>query len=146
VNKIFYFSCVFIIFFGCSQNPEPLKYGFDSCEHCRMVITDNNYGAELITSKGKIFKYDSIECLAAYQSKLSDKDIHSMWVVNFYPPNELINTNDAYFLLSKNLKSPMGLYLSAYKAEASMIEVVNKYSGNEIKWLDLVEYVKSKWN
>lgn len=131
---------------ACSSEPEPIKYGHDSCEHCRMLITDKNYGAELITQKGKIFKYDSIECLAANEKKYNKKDIHSMWVTNFFPPNELINVNDSYFLLSDNLKSPMGLYLSAYINETNLDEVKNKYGGKIINWKELTDYVDKEWN
>ncbi len=31
-----------------------------------MLITDNKYGAELITTKGKIYKFDSMECLVEF--------------------------------------------------------------------------------
>lgn len=131
---------------ACSSEPEPIKYGHDSCEHCKMLISDHNYGAELITKKGKIFKFDSIECLADYQKTLSNEEIHSMWVVNFYPPNELINIKNAYFLLSDNLKSPMGLYLSAFNNDVELNKIAEKYGGKEINWEDLLEYVNKKWN
>lgn len=146
MTKIFYFIFALILFYGCSPEPEPIKYGADNCEHCRMLISDHNYGAELITQKGKIFKYDSIECLAANQKKYSKEDIHSLWVVNFYPPNELLNIKDSFFLLSDNLKSPMGLYLSAYKDKVSLDEVLKKYGGKQINWEALVDYVNKKWN
>ncbi len=146
MKKIVYLIPLIFILGGCSSDPEPIKYGHDSCEHCRMLITDNNYGAELITKKGKIFKYDSIECLADYQSNLSEEEIHSMWVVDFYPPNELINFNEAHFLQSENLKSPMGLYLSAYKTELELNEVIKKYGGKKIIWKELTDYVLKEWN
>ena len=144
LNLLFILSLLIIQ--ACSSEHEPIKYGHDSCEHCRMLITDKNYGAELITQKGKVFKYDSIECLAANQKKYKKEDIHSMWVVNFYPPNELININFAHFLLSDNLKSPMGLYLSAYKNETNLEEVKNKYGGKKNNWKELTDYVDKEWN
>lgn len=131
---------------ACGAEPEPINYGKDNCEYCKMLITDSKYGAELITQKGKIFKFDSIECLAAYSDLRNPKEINTMWVVNFYQPNDLINVNDSHFLLSENLRSPMGLYLSAYKEESNLLEIKKQYGGKKINWNELVKYVTSEWN
>jgi copper chaperone NosL len=145
LSKYLLFAGLFFLC-SCNPDPEPIKYGHDNCEHCKMLISDHNYGAELITQKGKIFKYDSIECLADDQIRLSNEEIHSIWVANFYPPNELININNAHFLLSDNLKSPMGLYLSAFKNDVELNKIAEKYGGKEISWEDLLDYVNKKWN
>ena len=131
---------------ACSAEPEPISYGKDNCEYCKMLITDSKYGAELITHKGKIYKFDSIECLAAYSDLKNPKEINTMWVVNFSQPNDLINVNDSHFLLSENLRSPMGLYLSAYKEESSLLEIKKQYGGKKINWNELVKYVTEEWN
>ena len=42
-NQLTLFSIVFfsfIILFSCGQKPEPIKYGSDECEMCRMSIVD----------------------------------------------------------------------------------------------------------
>ena len=58
----------------------------------------------------------------------------------------MININDAHFLLSDNLKSPMGLYLSAYKNETNLEEVKYKNGGKIINWKELTDYVDKEWN
>ncbi|MGB5288980.1 MAG: hypothetical protein WBN42_10875, partial [Ignavibacteriaceae bacterium] len=60
------FSMVFLLpllflLASCGSKPEPINYGKDECEFCRMQISDNRYGAELVTDKGKVYKFDSIE-------------------------------------------------------------------------------------
>ena len=148
LNKMFLliFAVSTILFISCNPEPTPIQYGKDNCEYCRMLISDTKYGAELITKKGKIFKYDSIECLAAYSNEIDQNEIHSMWVVNFSRPNELININDSQFLLSDNLKSPMGLYLSAYKDGEQLAEIQKQFGGKIIVWKELVDYVIHEWN
>lgn len=142
-----YFLLVIIILFvNCSKSPEPIKYGHDSCENCRMLITDHKYGSELITSKGRIYKFDSIECLADYSIKLENSVIGSMWVTNFSNPHELINVNTAIFLKSENLRSPMGLNLSAFSSYPEMENIKKQYGGDKIQWNDLVNYVTKKWH
>ena len=148
LNKMFLliFAVSTILLISCNPEPTPIQYGKDNCEYCRMLISDTKYGAELITKKGKIFKYDSIECLAAYSNEIDQNEIHSMWVVNFSRPNELININDSQFLLSDNLKSPMGLYLSAYKDGEQLAEIQKQFGGKIIVWKELVDYVIHEWN
>lgn len=135
-----------ILLSACSPEPEPIQYGKDNCEYCMMLITELKYGAELITEKGKVYKFDSIECLAAYSDKINPREIHSMWVVNFSRPNDLINVSNSHFLLSDNLKSPMGLYLSSHKDESNLLEIQKQYGGKKINWNELVNYVIGEWN
>ena len=146
MKDLFYLFTVILLLSSCSKSPEPIQYGHDSCENCRMLISDPKYGSELITSKGKIYKFDSIECLADFNNNLNIEDISSIWVTDFSKPNEFININDGFFLKSKNLRSPMGLNLSAFSNAAGLNKIKEQYSGDEIKWDDLVIYVKQQWH
>ena len=38
----------------------------DTCAYCRMTISDERFGGQFVTSKGKVHVFDSIECLAAF--------------------------------------------------------------------------------
>ena len=52
---------------GCAPRaPRPIAYGRDACAECRMVASDPRFGAQLETATGKLYVFDSIECLAAY--------------------------------------------------------------------------------
>ena len=48
---------------GCSAKPEPLVFGKDACYTCKMTLVDSKYGAELVTQKGKIYKFDDLNCM-----------------------------------------------------------------------------------
>ena len=48
------------MFSGCSLEPKPIEYGEDQCDACKMRISDSRFGAELVTTKGKIYKYDAM--------------------------------------------------------------------------------------
>ncbi len=54
-----------LLFFvvGCSVEESPINYGKDACNFCKMNIVDKQHAAEIVTSKGKPFKYDAIECM-----------------------------------------------------------------------------------
>jgi copper chaperone NosL len=133
-------------FLSCQSKPEPILYGEDECDNCKMTISDPKYGAELITDKGKIFKFDSIECLADYSTKVESGTIGSMWVADFSNPENLINALDALYLKSDRLRSPMGLNLSAFNNSPELEKVINEFGGDRISWTDLIKYVSEKWN
>ena len=48
---------VITMLLACSVEPKPINYGRDACHFCKMTIVDNQHAAEIITLKGKAFKY-----------------------------------------------------------------------------------------
>ncbi len=45
------------------QGAEPIKLNTDGCEFCKMKIADGKFGAEIITAKGRIYKFDDMHCI-----------------------------------------------------------------------------------
>lgn len=119
-----------ILLLSCSPEPEPIDYGNDICEFCKMNITDNKYGAEIVTHKNKIYKFDSIECLFQFKKNFIKSDeIHSEWVNDFTQSGKLIDLTKAYFLKSDVYRSPMGMNVLAVESEEALLEIKNKDSG-----------------
>ncbi len=140
---------IFLIFFifSCEKTkaPVPIEYGIDKCDYCQMKIMDDRYGSELVTSTGKVYKFDSVECLAGFYLKNKEKiKIHSLWVTDFQE-KKLIPAERALYLHSKDLPSPMGMNLSAFKTKEELDKVKVKYGGKILKWEDVLKLVKEKW-
>lgn len=134
LNIIFVF--ISALFLSCSINPEPINYGKDQCEHCKMTIMDNKFGAELITDKGKIFKFDAAECMIHFihAGKVNDNEISELLVTNASKPGEFIDAKKASYLISENFPSPMGAGLSAYASQSDAESFREKYQGFIINW------------
>ncbi len=113
-----------------------------------MMITDHQYGAEMLLTTGKAYTFDSIECMSAFQNagNLAEKKIHSLWVTDFAAPGNLINTSDAIFLHSDNLRSPMGMNLSAYSNQAAAAQQLSRFGGNIVEWPELTQLVQAAWS
>ncbi|MCL6493678.1 MAG: nitrous oxide reductase accessory protein NosL [Ignavibacterium sp.] len=133
-----------LLLISCSPKPEPIDYGNDVCDFCKMNITDNKYAAELITSKGKVYKFDSIECLFQFKDLefKSDDEIHSELVNDFSNPGELIDLKKAFFLKSEMFRSPMGMNVLSVSSEEKLNEIKSQHGGeiltyNEVKKLAL---------
>ena len=125
-----YLVIILIWISACSSGPQPITYGTDGCQFCKMTIMDKKYGAELVTSKGKVFKYDATECMINYTKQnavQAEKD--ALFVTNYLDPHDWIIAKEAIFLRSPNLPSPMGQFITAFKSMESVKEVQLELGG-----------------
>src|SRR5947207_1685599 len=90
---------VLLLFSGCSTQPTPINYGSDECALCKMGIIDQKFGAEIVTKKGKIFKFDSGECMVNFvrEGNVKESDIASYWIVDAMQPKKLIGATKAFY-------------------------------------------------
>ena len=129
-------ACILLLFSSCEPQPKAIEYGFDSCEHCRMTISDNRYGSELVTQKGKVYKFDAIECLTAFQEE-NKKEAAMLLVTDFTDPEKFIDAQEAWFLQSKALPSPMGMNLNAFKEKATAEKFQQEHDGKLLTWEEI---------
>ncbi len=52
-----------LIVTNCSVSPKAIDYGNDGCHFCKMTIVDKLHAAEVVTNKGKVYKFDATECM-----------------------------------------------------------------------------------
>ncbi len=110
-NLLYISLLILLVSTGCSTEPQAINYGKDVCEHCKMVIADEKYGAEIVTKKGKVFKFDSAECLMdliTEEGQKIDTTGAQILVINFAKPATFIDAKTAFFLKDINYQSPMG--------------------------------------
>ncbi len=132
---------------GCSKEPVPIHFGEDGCSYCRMIISDQRFGGELLTSKGKAYKFDSIECMAAYiiKDKKETENVYRLWTIDFNNPETFIDASQAWYLHSKELKSPMGANLSSFKNHDAVKSMQSTYAGKAIRWQEVQLLVQEEW-
>ncbi|NNM04426.1 MAG: hypothetical protein HKO65_04930 [Gemmatimonadetes bacterium] len=130
---------------GCAPSgPVPISVGEDGCSQCLMTIADERYATELITKKGKLHFFDSVECLAAFYLDQDPEDVASLWVTDFHTQNRLIPVEEAFFLRSKDLKSPMGMNLTAFGDGISPETVLNSFIGEVLDWPEVLAFVEEE--
>ncbi len=122
---------LFFLMLSCSKGPEPIVVGRDVCEYCKMVIADKRFAAEVITKKGRVYKFDAIECMIAYYNE-NEQDIRSAYVVDFNSPNTFLPAESAYYVRSEGIRSPMGMNLSAFKSKEEAERAIREAKGGEI--------------
>lgn len=137
-----------LVALSCSVDAKPIaiEYGKDECTHCKMTIIDDRYGSEIITKKGKIFKFDSIECMVKYYNNNVEEQpkVKDFIITDFSKSPNFTDATKAYFLQSENLPSPMGANLTGFSDIKSLEKVKKEKSGKIIKWNDLFKILKKK--
>lgn len=121
--------------FSCSSDKAvPIKLNVDNCDFCMMGISDGRHGAEIITEKGRAYKFDDIACMAHYCKEHKDTKIKVYYVHDYTKNNELIKVESAFFVSGGTIKSPMNGNIAAFsnKSEAKAFEAESK--GVETEW------------
>ena len=150
-NLLKIFSVVFVLLTiltlaSCSSEPEPINYGHDECEFCRMQITDNKYGAELVTDKGKIYKFDSIECMIEFslvKNTLGDTN-NKLLITDFNNPDNFIDARNSVYVMNDKFRSPMGLNVTAFNGEERVQKFISENGGEKLSWVEVIELVKQR--
>ena len=51
---------------SCNVKPEVIVVGKDQCCFCKMTVSDPKFGAEIVTVKGRNYKFDDMHCVLAF--------------------------------------------------------------------------------
>lgn len=103
-----------------------------------MSIVDAQFAAEWVTKKGRVYKYDAIECLARQLSETQQLSSYEL-VCNYLSPGEWIEVDQATFLISPKIPSPMGGYLSAFASLVEAQDVQTQFGGELFTWQQILE-------
>jgi copper chaperone NosL len=103
-----------------------------------MTIVEKTHASQTVTKKGKNYKYDAIECMVKDLASKEESTFAYILVSDFSSPGTLINATEAFYLVSNQIKSPMGENLSAFKN----IEKTTYFVGNNYNWTTIKEHLK----
>ena len=135
---------------ACHAGPRPIVEGTDTCAFCRMQINDARYAAELVTHTGKVYTFDSIECLVGYYESLDAADsagVESMWVSDYAHPHTLIPAATAAYARVTGPGSPMGRGMLAVAHAADLATVRGRVTTTGLDWAGvLVLGRRERWS
>jgi copper chaperone NosL len=111
-----------------------------------MTIVDNKFAAEIVTNKGRVYKFDAAECMIKYikSGKIKEEDIKSRFVTDASKPGEFVDATTASYLISENFPSPMGANLSAFGSKSDAEKFQKDYSGELKTWDEVLIKLKTK--
>jgi len=125
------------LFASCTPEPQPIEYGVDACEFCKMTIVDQQHAAEVVTEKGRVYTFDAIECMVNYVQKEGEDQFAFLLVNDYTQPGELIDARSSTFLISEAIPSPMGAFLSAFEQQGAARNIAEAKDGTLYNWTEL---------
>ncbi len=125
-----------LLWSGCSSGPQPIPYGRGECAMCHMSLSDRRYGAEIVTHKGKAYFFDDVNCLIYFEDGegVPVQDIASRWVADFAHQGQLVAIEEAVFLHSQSLRTPMASYVAAFSSRPDAEKALGEGGGELLKW------------
>ena len=138
INSLF----ILLLTFSSCINPksEPIKLNADKCDNCGMTISDVKFAAELVTNKGRVYKFDDIACMIKYSNENKEKTTSSEFYVSDYiGTHELIMTKNASYIKEETLKSPMGGNTAAFSNTDSAAVWSKKRNTTVTSWDALIK-------
>ena len=138
ILKIIAVAGLLMLATACSQEPAVIHYGSDECMHCKMMITDEQFASQIVTDKGKALKFDAIECMAVYQRENADELQGAVRYVNDYNnPGKWLKAEEAQFVKSEVVNSPMGEALLGFSSQEEAQKHVSERPGQLLKWAEV---------
>lgn len=125
-----------LLLWQCNTGPRPIHYGQDACAFCKMTLMDKHYGAEVVTTKGKVFVLDDTNCLIQFLKKggITPGDIAGRYITDYAHDGVLIDVEKAIFLHSDNLSTPMASGFAAFASLSDLDAVKSQVSGEVLRW------------
>lgn len=102
-----------------------------------MSISDDRFGTELITEKGRVYKFDDLSCMLRYTSENNDVAVKAYYVCDYLSKGVLIPAESASFVFSRSFKSPMRGDIAAFKTAAEAETYATKNGTKALVWEDV---------
>jgi copper chaperone NosL len=132
---------ILLLLASCGQEsgqlePPEIRYGRDTCAQCGMIISDPRFAAAAATGDGSVSIFDDIGDLLAYR-KENRPDWIMIWVHD-YNTQEWLRAEDAWYLLSPAIHSPMGWGIAAFASEEAARTRQAELGGELLRWEELL--------
>lgn len=122
---------------GPKSGPPRIRYGEDSCAHCRMVISDARFAAAWRDGNGREEVFDDIGCMVAYQRE-HHPDAATMYVHDIDDEGWL-EANDATFVIAHAITTPMATGIAALRTSHAAKALADHHGGEMKTWHEVSE-------
>lgn len=121
--------------FSCnSKEPKPIKLNYDTCDFCKMTISNAKYASELITKKGRCYKFDDVSCMIKYLKDNSDLANAELFVTNYSNENQFIPVTKGFYLLGGTVRGPMGGKVVAFDSDKKAANFQTQLGAEKTTW------------
>ena len=123
---------------ACGQKgPEPIKLNKEDCAFCKMTIADKRFGAEMVTAKGRVYKFDDMKCMIGYAKENSHSANARYYVSDYSEPHALISVEKLTFLSGGSIESPMAGNIAAFSKKEEADKAEKTLAARKILWAEI---------
>lgn len=125
-----------LAFGSCKPTVTPIRVGTDACYFCKMTITDERFGAEILTKKGKTYLFDDIHCLQAYlkMNPVPEAEIAGIYLTDFLAPHNLLLLSASSLVKQESIRTPMNGNIVSFSQADSAAFYAQLWKGKTISW------------
>lgn len=116
--------------------PPEIAYGQDICETCGMIISDARFAAATAMEDGSVLKFDDIGDMMRYHATRPNLLVQA-WFVHDNPSETWVVAQNATFVLSPGIASPMGHGLAAFADPAAATRYAVEIGGEVLAFNEL---------
>lgn len=141
VFRVYAFLFLFCgILSACNRDhgPEPVELGRDQCHTCRMSIVNARYGGQVRTKFGKLYKFDSLDCLIGFYRTQEGVQVY---LPNFTNPGTFIAAESASIVELETKDAPMGSRFVAFPSLVDAQKVLGQKELHLKAWSELVQNI-----
>lgn len=121
--------------------PPKIYYGEDVCDHCNMIISDKRFAAATIVevSEGQTDSriFDDIGSMFLYHDEHPELEVLARYVHD-YETKEWLDAEDAYFVHSEDVHSPMNHGVIACETREQAERLAKEFDGEVVTYDGLV--------
>jgi copper chaperone NosL len=124
------------------DQPPDIRYGEDVCERCNMIISEPRFAAAYYTAEGDARRFDDIGGMAIYHAE-HQEDVAQFWVHDFQTEDWII-ADQAFFVMSDTLHTPMGYGVVAFSDQAQAENLVSEVGGMLMTFTEVMESLEGE--
>lgn len=121
---------------GCEQQaadgPPAVRLGDSVCDQCNMIISDERWATATIVEGARgpePLLFDDFNCQVNHEAEHPDRTIVARWSHD-HATLEWLRTDQARFLMSPGLRTPMGSKTAAFASEAAAEAAKAEFDGD----------------
>lgn len=116
-----------------TKGPVPITINVDQCEYCIMTITDAKFSCQLVTDKGRVYKFDDLACLKRYQKDYTAINA-TAYVADYHTPKNFMLLTAAFLVKGDAVKSPMGGQTAAFAQQQDALNAKQQWQAELVTW------------
>jgi copper chaperone NosL len=125
------------------SGPPHIRFGRENCAHCGMLIGDPNYAAGWRDGRGAETHFDDIGCMVA-MAREHGSPPGARFFAHSYDGNAWLDAPTAAYVVSPQIRSPMGYGVAAPATSAAAEELASGLGGRVDTWDGLFQNLQGR--